>query len=88
MVNARVNKAGLRYVHTSSDRGQRWTTRADSTLVDPGWNAGLIRYTSTENGNNQSLLVFSNPNSRDSRTNLSLRVSHDDGMSWTPAQTI
>lgn len=86
MVNARVNKAGFRSVHSSSDRGLSWTTRADSALVDPGCNAGLIQYPVNKNG--ESILVFSNPNSRDSRTNLSVRISRDGGRSWTPGKTV
>lgn len=88
MVNARVNKAGCRYVHTSSDRGQSWTTRADTALTDPGCNAGFIRYTLRENGREENVLVFSNPNSPDSRTNLTMRISRDNGLTWTPGKTV
>ena len=88
MVNARVNKAGSRYVHTSRDRGQTWTTRVDTTLMDPGCNAGFIRYAYQEEGEEKNLLLFCNPNSRDDRTHLSLRVSRDNGLHWTPGKPI
>ncbi|MGI9159758.1 MAG: sialidase family protein [Saprospiraceae bacterium] len=88
MVNARVNKAGCRYVHTSHDRGQTWTIRADTALADPGCNAGFIRYAYQENGAEKNLLLFSNPNSRNDRTNLTLRISRDNGLTWTPGRTI
>lgn len=88
MVNARVNKAGCRYVHTSSDRGQTWTTRADTALIDPGCNAGFIRYTITESGREENVLVFSNPNSKDSRIQLTVRISRDNGLTWTPGKTV
>ncbi|MFK7931990.1 MAG: exo-alpha-sialidase, partial [Saprospiraceae bacterium] len=44
MINSRVNKSGLRYVHTSDNEGKTWVSKPDSTLIDPSCNASLIRY--------------------------------------------
>ena len=86
MVNSRVNNAGLRYVHTSSDDGQTWHTRADSTLIDPGCNASLLRY--AHGGNGTDLLLFSNANSVTERANLTVRVSRDHGATWSAGRTV
>ncbi|MEX0314512.1 MAG: exo-alpha-sialidase [Allomuricauda sp.] len=81
MINSRVNKSGLRYVHTSKDEGRSWETRADSTLIDPACNASLIRYSLVQDGD-KNRLIFSNPNSADKRENLTVKVSYDEGMNW------
>lgn len=80
MINSRVNKSGLRFIHRSTDQGLNWTSLPDSTLVDPSCNASIINY--------ESQLLFCNANSLDSRTNLSLRTSNDDGKKWSHAKTI
>ncbi|WP_420319962.1 sialidase family protein [Flagellimonas sp.] len=81
MINSRVNKSGLRYVHTSKDKGLNWETKADSTLIDPACNASLIRYSFAED-KGENLLLFSNPKSSDKRENLTVRISYDEGESW------
>ncbi len=57
MVNSRVNGAGHRYVHLSMDQGKTWITKAETSLADPGCNAGLVQV--------GKRLFFSNPNSPD-----------------------
>ena len=88
MVNARENKGGFRYVHTSTDEGKTWITKADSTLIDPGCNASIIRYTSVQDGFEKNRLLFSNAKTRKGRTNLTVRVSYDEGKTWTEGKTI
>jgi len=88
MINARVNKSGLRFVHTSSDQGVTWTSTADSTLIDPGCNASIIRYTSLEEGFKKNRLLFSNAKSVNGRTNLTVRISYDEGKTWSDGKTI
>ncbi|WP_190809387.1 exo-alpha-sialidase [Flagellimonas sp. S3867] len=87
MVNSRVNKSGLRYVHKSSNNGQSWEAHADSTLIDPSCNASIIRYSLAKNeGINR--LLFSNPSSSSDRKNLTVKVSYDEGESWKHAKSI
>ena len=81
MINSRVNKSGLRYVHLSKDEGSSWHSKPDSNLIDPSCNASILEYT-----NNQ--LLFCNANDPNSRTNLSLRISKDDGQTWSIGKTI
>ncbi|MBK8504670.1 MAG: exo-alpha-sialidase [Saprospiraceae bacterium] len=88
MINSRIEGQGLRYVHTSSDQGITWTSRPDSTLVDPGCNASIIRYTSVKDGAGFNRLIFSNPNSSQDRENMTVRISYDEGVSWSPGKTI
>lgn len=80
IINSRVNNHGYRVVHTSSDHGKHWTARTDSTLIDPGCNAGLIRH---DIAANKTILLFSNVASSSSRQNLVLRYSTDDGTQWS-----
>lgn len=88
MVNSRVNNLGYRYVHTSFDEGKTWHSKMDSALIDPGCNASILRYNSPKRSDNNNLLIFTNPKSKYSRENLSIRVSYDEGKSWTVGKTI
>lgn len=88
MVNSRVNGAGMRYVHISSDEGKSWHTQADSTLVDPGCNASIIRYTSVKEGGDKNRLLFSHAHAKEDRKNMTIRLSYDEGKSWTAGKTI
>ncbi|WP_209402477.1 exo-alpha-sialidase [Pseudozobellia sp. WGM2] len=88
MINARVNKKGMRYVHTSKDDGKTWRTKPAPELIDPGCNASIVRYTSIEDGYKKNRLLFSNAKSKQGRTNLTVRVSYDEGQTWTDGKTI
>jgi sialidase-1 len=88
MINSRVNGSGLRYIHTSTDEGQTWETHADSFLIDPGCNASIIRYTSIEDGDEKNRLLFSNAKMVKGRENMTVRISYDEGKTWTAGKTI
>ena len=88
MVNARVNTGGMRYVHTSSDEGKTWNSRPEPKLIDPGCNASIIRYTAKADGYNKNRLLFSNAKMEKGRMNLTIRVSYDEGQTWTEGKTI
>lgn len=88
MVNARENKAGVRYVHTSSDEGKTWETKAAPELIDSGCNASIIRYTAIKDGYKKNRLLFSNAKTKKGRTNLTVRVSYDEGKTWTEGKTV
>ncbi|MBD0831601.1 sialidase family protein [Aestuariibaculum sediminum] len=88
MINARVNKQGMRYVHTSNDDGKTWKTKMIPELIDPGCNASIVRYTSVKNGDNKNRLLFSNTKSESNRVNLTLRISYDEGKTWSEGKTI
>lgn len=88
MINARVNGAGMRYVHTSKDGGQTWDSNPAPKLVDPSCNASIIRYTDTQDGYDKNRLLFSNANSEKNRENLTVRISYDEGKTWSEGKTV
>lgn len=88
MVNSRVNKKGKRWVHLSSDQGKSWESRAEPALIDPGCNGSIIRYTSVKEGSPKNRLLFSNPKHKKGRTHLTVRISYDEGETWSDGKTI
>lgn len=88
MINARVNKKGMRYVHTLKDEGKTWKTKSAPELIDPGCNASIIRYTSKEDGYDKNRIIFSNAQSEKERVNMSVRISYDEGKTWSKGKTI
>jgi len=88
MVNSRVNGGKKRWVHISSDQGQSWENHAEPALVDPGCNGSIIRYTSVKEGSDKNRLLFSNAKQKKGRTNLTVRISYDEGQSWSEGKTI
>ncbi|WP_167616033.1 sialidase family protein [Maribellus sediminis] len=88
MINSRVNGKGMRYVHISTDEGKSWQTRPESQLVDPGCNGSIIRYTSVKDGDDKNRLLFSNAKMKDARMNMTVRISYDEGETWSEGKTI
>lgn len=88
MVNSRVNRVSNRYVHLSNDEGRTWSSHPDTSLIDPGCNASIIVYSNRCNKTDTNVLVFANPSHKTKRKNLTLRVSLNDGKSWTHGKTI
>jgi len=88
MINSRVNNEGSRYVHTSTDEGKTWLTELVEYLVDPGCNASIIRYTAIADGNQKNRLLFANAKSQNGRRNMTVRISYDEGETWTEGKTI
>ena len=88
MISSRVNGVGMRYKHLSKDEGKTWVTTPDKSLNDPGCNASIIRYSSVKEGDDKNRLIFSNVNSKDKRENLTVKISYDEGKSWTEEKTI
>lgn len=88
MINARVNKKGYRYIHRSNNQGISWETSSDENLKDPGCNASIIRYTSKAAGDDKDRLLFSNANSSEGRVNMTVKISYDEGETWSEGKTI
>lgn len=88
MINSRVNGGMNRYVHLSKDEGQSWESTAETQLIDPACNASIIRYTSTDNGSGKNRLLFSNAKMEKGRMNMTVRISYDEGLSWSEGKTI
>jgi len=58
------------------------------TNNDPICQASFIRYSSTLDGAPRDRLLFSNPNHASSRINQTIRMSEDEGQTWTVARQI
>ncbi len=89
LLNAR-NQAGShqRRVAVSSDGGRTWSTLADDpTLVEPRCQASLIRHAVSADPA-MDLLLFSNPASASRRTNGTVRLSRDEGRTWSASRVI
>ena len=87
MVNSRTNQTGLRWIHISNNEGKSWNSYPDSTLIDPGCNASILRYNFTsEKGRGR--LLFSNLKDSKDRKNLHVRISYDDGNTWNEGKEI
>ena len=75
-----------RKIAHSEDGGLSWSNlESDDTLIEPICQASLIA-----NGKRgkKHRLYFSNPASQSARTNMTLRMSTDDGQHWAKSQVI
>ncbi len=88
MINSRENRGGYRYVHTSTDEGKHWKSAVEKNLIDPGCNGSFIRYTSKKDGFSKNRLLFANANSKKKRKNLTVRISYDEGKTWSKGKTV
>jgi sialidase-1 len=88
MLNCRANVC--RYVARSRDGGETWFEEgSEPTLPESAFacQASLIREAQPAAGNATPRLLFVNPTTG-SRTNLTIRVSTDDGKTWSAGRTI
>lgn len=83
MMNSRNQKGDVRarIVSISSDGGATWdTSYFDQTLIDPV-NQGSILTIGKKHGKN--IIAFCNAADTKRRDNLTLRISYDDGKTWS-----
>lgn len=74
-----------RAISVTSDLGKTWTEHPAScnALIEPVCMACIHKHFYTdENGEEKSLLLFSNPNSKYTRHKQTIKVSFDEGLSW------
>jgi len=57
-------------------------------VPDPVCQASFIRYSSTRDGASRDRLLFANPASSSSRVDMTVRMSEDEGKSWTVGRRI
>ena len=88
MVNSRLNQKGYRQIFISKDEGNTWTSQPDLELVDPGCNAGIIRWIDHPSLSQKGILLFVNANHTTQRKNLTLKISMDNGKTWAAEKTI
>jgi sialidase-1 len=84
MLNMRDNRRGSRSVYTTKDMGKSWQMHPTSrkALPEPTCMASLIRFSSKKDGEEQDILLFSNPNTSGGRRNITIKASFDEGMTW------
>ncbi len=88
MINSRVNGSGARWVHKSNDDGKTWKGEKSKTLIDPGCNGSIIRYTSKKGGYTKNRLLFANCDTVKGRKKLTLKISYDEGKTWSKGKVI
>lgn len=76
-----------RKISISEDGGLNWSNIfAHETLIEPICQASMARYTFANEG--KSRLLFLNPADQDNRKNMTLRISYDEGSTWTKSKII
>jgi len=71
----------------SSDGGITWGNfQSDDVLIEPICQAAMHRYSFGQGKKNK--LLFSNPAHTDKRCNMTLRLSYDDGASWSKSMVL
>lgn len=85
--NMRPNSGDHRLLAESTDGGISFaSSRASDELIDPIVNGDVIRVNDASTGPRRNWLVFSNPASRTARTDLTVRLSRENGNTW-PVET-
>nr|MBC8290575.1 exo-alpha-sialidase [Planctomycetota bacterium] len=78
-----------RYVAFSKDQGETWfKENNEESLPDPGCQGSILRL---PKGKRRGRLLFSNPphpGPFEARTNLTVRLSNDDGQSWKVSREV
>jgi len=92
MLNMRFNQNRNNFTDTNGreiavthDLGQTWEEHPTSNhaLIEPVCMASIHKhYYTDDSGNKKSVLLFSNPNSKESRVKQTIKVSFDDGKTW------
>jgi sialidase-1 len=82
--NRNKSETNGRAIMVSNDLGQTWFNHPTSNgaLPEPVCMASLIKEKFEVNGKLHDLVVFSNPNSKNQRQNMTIKISFDDGKSW------
>ena len=81
MLNMRnASKSRHRQIAISKNAGKSWSAiYPDSTLIEPVCEGNLIQY---KFPGKKECLLFSNPASTSSRTQMTIRISYDNGKTW------
>lgn len=76
-----------RAVSTTNDLGKTWTVHPSSNSALPESNCmgSIISADVKINGQSKQVLFFSNPNNKNTRTNMTIKASLDNGLTWPEA---
>jgi sialidase-1 len=87
--HSRVKGGRCRYVALSRDGGETWYKEfEEEALPDPGCQASFLRYSTKANGGENRLLFANIPNAEGDRTNLTVRLSYDEGQTWPVSRRV
>lgn len=82
MANMRNPDSNNRAVTTTDGLDQSWSTPvSDTELIDPVNAGSLARY-------DEENILFTNTANRSARTNMTIRMSNDDGQTWNSSREI
>ena len=74
------NSLRVRQTSTSMDGGETWSDlQQDTALIEPVCQASMLWY---DHKGRRPFLAFSNPASQKSRTNMTVKISFNQGKSW------
>lgn len=83
LVSIRNQSKGARYYSTSKDGGKTWSGIGKwNDMIEPGCDGDIIYYTSTKDGYEKNRILHSVPNNPNSRVNVSIFLSYDEGKNW------
>ncbi|NOU86312.1 hypothetical protein GC102_11070 [Paenibacillus sp. LMG 31460] len=83
--NQEIRRRGI---STSPDQGATWSPiYYDDALIDPICEASIIRYMPSDNEVGNRMMLFANPAGTERRENMTVRISNDDGQTWTTSKT-
>ena len=97
MLNMRSNRnktdtgsTNGRAIAVTKDLGATWEEHSSSRggLIEPVCMASIIRHDYVVKGKKKSVLLFSNPDSRIIRHRMTIKVSYDDGKTWTDSKKV
>lgn len=73
-----------RAIATTADLGLTWEEHSTShnALIEPTCMASILKHRYQEKGEDKSIIVFCNPDSKYERVNITLKVSKDDAEAW------
>lgn len=79
-----------RAIAVTKDLGNTWEEHTSSRggLIEPTCMASIIRHDYVEKGQKKSVLLFSNPDSKTTRHRMTIKVSYDDGKTWSNTKKI
>jgi sialidase-1 len=88
MLNVRTAGKHLRTIVISKDGATKWSApHLQEDLPDPVCFASLVRL-STKKSGGRNRLLFSNPDDVKNRQNLTVRISYDEGDTWTTKKAL
>ena len=80
----RPDRGNMRAISQSTDGGDTWSKlEFDRVLIEPICQGSFLRYPGSG-----TLLLFSNPASREARQHMTVRLSENDGTTWPVARLL